>query len=80
MSIAIDLLNRSLKKDKLKENSDPKKEVIASMKSGEEHKLAEFLGNRWSLLDDQWSLQIQKNATEEDYLCELVGVGMVFIY
>lgn len=80
MSIAVNLLDRSLKKDKLKENSSPMKEVTAIMKSGKEDRLAEFLGTRWSILDSQWSLLIQTNSTEEDYLCELVGLGTVFIY
>ncbi|KAK4769183.1 hypothetical protein SAY86_027333 [Trapa natans] len=73
----ITLQMRSLKKDKVKENSSPTKEVIAIMKSGKEYKLAGFSGDRWSLLDSQWSLQIQKNSSEDDYLCEITGIGTV---
>ncbi|XP_050204673.1 glycine-rich domain-containing protein 1 [Mercurialis annua] len=64
-------------KEKVKDKSIQKKQVIGSMKSDETHKLAEFVGSCWSLLDSQWYLQLTAKTSKDSHVFELMGSKMI---
>ena len=68
--------DRDFGKDKGK-NSISRKEVVGITKYGEEHILAEFISTAWSLMDSQWSLQLQKIPNKDGHLFELTGCRTV---
>ncbi|XP_059644981.1 glycine-rich domain-containing protein 1 [Cornus florida] len=76
----ISLQLRDFKKAKEENNSISRKEVIGITKSGETCTLAEFVGTEWSLIDSQWSLQLQENFNKDGHLFELMGPRMVKLF
>lgn len=61
-------------------NGLSKKEVIGIVKSGENQVLAEFGGKGWSLMNSNWSLQLQKELSEDSHVFELTGIKKVSIH
>ena len=54
-----------------------KKEVIGILTSGATQVLAEFVGEGWSLMNSNWSLQLQKKLSENGHIFELTGIRKV---
>lgn len=61
-------------------NGLSKKEVIGIVKSGENQVLAEFDGKGWSLMNSNWSLQLQKELSEDGHVFELKGIKKASIH
>uniref|UniRef100_A0A5B7BIP7 Glycine-rich domain-containing protein 1 n=1 Tax=Davidia involucrata TaxID=16924 RepID=A0A5B7BIP7_DAVIN len=76
----ISLQMRDFKKAKERDNSILRREVIGITQSGETHTLAEFVGTEWSLIDSQWSLQLQKKFNKDGHLFELMGPQMLKLF
>lgn len=76
----ISLQMRDFSKEKGRNDSILRKEVIGITESGEAHTLAEFEGTEWSLIDSQWSLQLQKISNKDGHLFELTGHRMVKLF
>jgi hypothetical protein len=57
-----------------------KKEVIGMLTSGETQVLAELVGEGWSLMNSNWSLQLQKKLSEYGHIFELTGIQKVSIF
>lgn len=49
------------------------------VKSGKKQVLAEFVGKGWSLMNSNWSLQLQKEVSEDGHVFELTGIKKVSI-
>lgn len=49
------------------------------VKSGKKQVLAEFVGKGWSLMNSNWSLQLQKEVSEDGRVFELTGIKKVSI-
>ncbi|KAK2986691.1 hypothetical protein RJ640_010916 [Escallonia rubra] len=71
---------RNLKDAKVTNDSTPKKEVIGINGSGETHHLAALVGTEWSLIESQWSLQLQRTINKDGHLFELTGHRMVKLF
>ncbi|EEF35141.1 DNA binding protein, putative [Ricinus communis] len=76
----ISLNMRDSTKEKAKDKSIQKKQVIGAMTSGETLALAEYVGTWWSLLDSQWCLQLIAKSSEDGHVLELMGSRMVIIF
>ena len=57
-----------------------KKEAIGILTSGATQVLAEFVGEGWSLMNSNWSLQLQKKLSENGHIFELTGIRKVSIF
>ncbi|XP_074308929.1 glycine-rich domain-containing protein 1-like [Silene latifolia] len=71
---------RNIEKDVTKCTPDVTKEVYCITDSGEKHRLAEFVGNHWSIKGSNGSLKLQNSSGNDDSLFELVGCKMVKFY
>ncbi|KAK3012596.1 hypothetical protein RJ639_009596, partial [Escallonia herrerae] len=76
----ISLHMRNLKDAKVTNDNTPKKEVIGINGSGETHHLAALVGTEWSLIESQWSLQLQRTINKDGHLFELTGHRMVKLF
>ncbi|KAJ6868483.1 glycine-rich domain-containing protein 1-like isoform X1 [Populus alba x Populus x berolinensis] len=76
----ISLQMRNSTKAKEKERSILKQQVTGVMKTGETCILAEFVGNRWCLMDSQWYLEPKKKSNEDGHLFELIGCRTVKLF
>ncbi|CAK9150613.1 unnamed protein product [Ilex paraguariensis] len=76
----ISLLMRDFKKEKGRNNTNLKKEVIGLTKSDESRIVAEFDGIEWSFIDSQWSLKLERNVNKDGSIFELIGHRIVKLF
>ncbi|KAM3688597.1 hypothetical protein ACJW31_10G163000 [Castanea mollissima] len=57
-----------------------KKEVIGILTSSATQVLAEFVGEGWSIMNSNWSLQLRKKLSENGHIFELTGIRKVIIF
>ncbi|KAE9596954.1 hypothetical protein Lal_00007883 [Lupinus albus] len=74
----ISLQMRDLKNNKNTEN--PRKEVVALMKSEETCTLAESKENAWSIMDGLWLFHLPNKSINDGHLFELTGPKMVKVF
>lgn len=53
--------------------------MIGILTSGATQVLAEFVGEGWSLMNSNWSLQLRKKLSENGHIFELTGIRKVSI-
>ncbi|KAK9678359.1 hypothetical protein RND81_11G206500 [Saponaria officinalis] len=79
-NVVFSLQMRNTIKDATKSTPDLLKEVYYITDSGEKHKVAEALGNKWVIKGIHGSLTLQNKSGNNDHLFELVGDKMVKLF